>query len=254
MSVTEKLLKVYRIDQQINGLQGRLRAAERFLAEQDQHLRSLTERHTAISGQLKQVSTVAADAEGEMARLDERIDQLRERMNTAKTSKEYKAVLAEVTALKDQRSAHEQRALEMMEKAEAIRGETAQLGTAAQERQKVRGAAAGERDRRADEIREKLAELKTERADLAAAVNADALSTYEALVKRLEDEAMAPIEVQDRKRHEYTCGACMMSLPVETMSTLLGSGALTLCVSCGCILFLDETAKTQMLSSTSSKR
>ncbi|MEM7623622.1 MAG: hypothetical protein AAF235_10530, partial [Planctomycetota bacterium] len=60
------------------------------------------------------------------------------------------------------------------------------------------------------------------------------LGTYEALVERLEDEAMAPIEVQDRKRHEYTCGNCMMSLPVEAMSTLLGSGELTTCVSCGC--------------------
>lgn len=250
MSVTEKLLKVYRVDQQITGLQSRLRAAERFLAEQEQQLQTLTQRQTAIAGQLRQASAVAADAEGEIGRLDERINELRERMNTASTSREYKAMLAEVNTLKEQRAAHETRALGMMEKAEAMRGETTQLDDAAKERERVRGVALAERDERAGEIKGKLEELKAERRSLASEVPAGALSTYEALVKRLEDEAMAPIEVQDRKRHEYTCGACMMSLPVETMSTLLGSGDLTTCVSCGCILYLDESAKSLMLSAS----
>ena len=33
MSVTEKLLRVFRVDQQLNGLQSRLRVAEKFLED-----------------------------------------------------------------------------------------------------------------------------------------------------------------------------------------------------------------------------
>ena len=68
------------------------------------------------------------------------------------------------------------------------------------------------------------------------------------LVEVREEEAMAPIEIADRKRHEYHCGSCMMSLPVETMSALLSHGELTRCVSCGCILYLEESTRETMTS------
>ena len=51
---------------------------------------------------------------------------------------------------------------------------------------------------------------------------------------------MAPIEEQDRKRHEMTCGSCMMSVPVETLSALLSGSRLIRCVSCGCILYMEK--------------
>lgn len=250
MSVTEQLLKVYRVDQQINGLRSSLTAAERFLNEQESQLKALADQQGSISIQLKQMLVAAADAEGEMKRLDERIAHLRDRMNSAKTSKEHQAILAELNSLKEKRGEHETRALEMIEKSEAIRTKTSGIDASAAERERVRGLAATERSQREAEIRDRLAELEAQRRTLAAAVPQTALEIYVALVARLEDEAMAPIEVQDRKRHEYTCGSCMMSLPVETMSSLLGSGSLTTCVSCGCILFLDEAAKSLMLSAT----
>jgi len=84
--------------------------------------------------------------------------------------------------------------------------------------------------------------------------DAESLDAYERallfengrLVETLDDEAMAPIEIQDRKRHEFTCGACMMSLPVETMSSLMASGEITRCVSCGCVLYLEESNREAM--------
>ena len=49
-----------------------------------------------------------------------------------------------------------------------------------------------------------------------------------------DEDAMASIEVLDKRRHEISCTACMMTLPVETLNSLL-TGSLTNCPSCGCL-------------------
>lgn len=252
MTVTDLLLAVYRVDQRIEGLQTRLRGAERFLTEQSGALGALETRLQAARSQLRQLRAAAADAEGEANRLGAHIDALRERMNAAQTNKEYKAMLSEVSTFKEQKDAHEARALELMSQAEATSTEEASLAQQIDERRQVRNVAEGERTQRADEIKEKLAELRAERDRLAAEVPDTVLSTYAELLDRLGEDAMAPIEVQDRKRHEYTCGSCMMSLPMETMSALLGHGQITRCPSCGAILYLEE--KTRETMTASSKR
>src|SRR5688572_24457003 len=87
MSVTEKLLRVFRVDQQLRGLQGRLGGAERFLEEQTRQLRQVEAKRDAAAAQLRQLRATIADHEGEMARLDAKLAAIREQMNSAKTNK-----------------------------------------------------------------------------------------------------------------------------------------------------------------------
>ncbi len=123
---------------------------------------------------------------------------------------------------------------------------TAQLEELNKQREgkgKVRQVAADDRDKRAAEIKDRVAELQDERKKLAAEVPASAMAMYTELVRQRDEEAMAPLEEQDRRRHEYNCGSCMMAVPVETVSALLSHGSLTRCSSCGCILYIEtETA------------
>jgi predicted nucleic acid-binding Zn-ribbon protein len=244
MSVTEKLLRVFRVDQQLTGLQSRLRGAEKFLGEQTKQLTALDAKREAITAQLRQFQTIAADHEGEMARLDARVEQLREQMNNAKTNKEYKAFLTEVNTLKADRSTHETAALEVMTKADDLKKQLAELDNQRDERQKVTRVADEDRGKRAEEIRDKLKELVAEREKLVHEVPADVLKAYTDLVARLGEDAMAPLNELDRRRHEYTCGNCQMALPVESVNSLLkgtaGTHGVTRCVSCGCILYIEK--------------
>ncbi|USN98960.1 MAG: hypothetical protein H6810_12540 [Phycisphaeraceae bacterium] len=249
MTVTDKLLRVYRVDRKIEGLKSRLRAAERFLGQQNEHIESIGRRATAVDSQLRQLKAAQADAEGEAARLEEHIVELRERMNNAKTNKEYKAVLTEVNTFKEKKAQLETRAIELMEKVEACTSQKGTLSEQATERARVKEIAESERSQRADEIRDQLEALQAERTQLAGEVPASVLSTYQGLVDRLDEEAMAPIEIADKRRHEFHCGACMMLLPVEAMSALLSHGSLTQCPSCGCILYVEEKDRETMASS-----
>ena len=197
MSVTAKLLSVFRVDQQIQGLQSRLEGAERFLAEQTRQLAALGTEKDSIDTQLRQLRASEANAEGESKRIETHIDELREKMNNAATNKEYKALAEE------------------------------------------------QRQQRSDEIAEKLAELKAQREELVTDVPKDAMAIYAELLEMRGEDAMAPLEVADRKRHEYVCGSSMMSVPVEVAASLM-QGKLTLSPNDGCILYLTPEVQEEL--------
>ena len=244
MSVTEKVLRVFRADQQLGGLQGRLRAADTFLEEQTRLLAQIDAKRDAVTAQLRQAQASAANHEGEMARLDAKIETLREQMNNAKTNKEYKAFLTELSTFKADRSTSETAALEQMTKLDELKKQAAELEVQRAEREKVRKVASDERAKRAEEIKDRLSQLKAERAAMAKEVPADAMAVYTDLVHRLGDEAMGAVQELDRRRHEYSCGSCQMAVPVETVSSLIRGSTvnapLVRCVSCGCLLYIEK--------------
>lgn len=252
MDVTARLLRVYQVDRQLAALEGRLKAAERFLHDQDRTLSATQSRRESLHSQLRQVRASAANLEGEAEQIKGREAALREQMNAARTNKDYKALLTEVNTLKAQRERKEEEALALLSTADELNGQIAELDKQAGERTKVREVAASERSDRAAEIRDRVEQLRAERERAVAEVPADVLAVYIELREQVEEDAMAALEVADRKRHEYTCAACMMAIPMEQAISLL-SGKLTRCPSCMCILYMTkETA--ELITPASSKR
>lgn len=242
MNVTAKLLRVFQVDRQLSGLEGRLRKAERFLAEQTHQFGVLSEQIEAIEGQIRQLKASVGNLESEIGEFDAHIEQHRAQMSSAQTNKEYKALLTEVNTFKAERDRREEEALGLLAKIEELTSQAEELGKARAEREKMQKVAQGERAERSEEIAERVEELKTQRENLLGEVPADVLAIYDELVHQLDEDAMAELEVADRKRHEYTCGSCMMGIPMEAAISLLSS-KLTRCPSCGCILYLSaETA------------
>lgn len=254
MSITERLLRVFRVDQQLRGLQSRLDGAQRFLDEQTRQLQQIDSRKDAINIQLRQIQAAIGDHEGEMARIDARLEKQRDQMNTAKTTKEYKALLTEVNTLKADRGKLETQALEQMSKSDELKKQLEELETQRADRERMQKVASEDRAKRAEEIKDRLSELKAQREKFISDVPGDVLTLYTALLRQKGDEAMAPVEELDRRRHEYTCSACQMAVPMETVSTLI-SGAnagapVTRCVSCGSILYLDKESAERLQPKT----
>ncbi len=245
MSVTAKLLSVFRVDQQIQGLQSRLEGAERFLAEQTRQLAVLGTEKDSIDTQLRQLRASEANAEGESKRIEVHIDELREKMNNAATNKEYKAFLSEVNNLKEIRSTHDDQAIGFLEQIEALASKLEVVASSVAEKEKIRGVAEEQRQERSDEIADKLAELNAQRETLVTEVPKDAMAIYSELLTMRGEDAMAPLEIEDRKRHEYICGSSMMSVPVEVAASLM-QGKLTISPNDGCILYLTPEAEDEL--------
>lgn len=239
MSVTRQLLAVFRVDKEISGLQSRLTAAERFLTEQTKKLAEIGAQAESLNAQIRQLKASSSNAEGESERLKGHIDDLREKMNNATSNKEYKALLSEVNNLKEQRSVFDEQGIEQLEKIDELGKQLSELEAARAEREKMRGLAENERQQRADEIADRLAQLRSRRIELVADVPGDALRIYQELLDSRGEDAMAPLEIVDRKRHEFVCGSSMMSVPVEVAASLI-QGKLTISPNDGCILYLTE--------------
>lgn len=239
MTVTAKLVKLFRVDQQLRGLRTRLDAAERFLKTQSDMLAEIEARHASLGTQVRTAKASIGGDESEAKAIDDKMAHLREQMNSARTNKEYSAFLTELNNLKTIKDGIEKRELEQMEKLQALEAQLAEAVTQRDERTKVVEKAKSDRDARETEIRGRLNELAAERSTLAADVPKDALKTFEDLIRARGDDAMAAVEVLDRRAHEYTCGACQMTLPVETLNHIV-RGTLVKCSSCQCILFSAE--------------
>lgn len=239
MTVTAKLLRLFRVDQQLRGLRTRLDAADRFLATQSALLAELDTRLDALTVQVRSAKAAIGNDESETATIDARMATLREQMNSARTNKEYAAFLSELNALKAQKDGIEKRELEQMERLQGLEKQHAELTAQQAERVKVVEQARAERGQRESEIRGRLDELAAQRAAAAADVPADALKVFEDLVRARGDDAMAQVEVLDRCAHEYTCGACQMTLPVETLNHIV-KGTFVRCATCQCILYSAE--------------
>ena len=240
MTVTPKLLELFRADKQVRGLRSRFDAAEKFHATQQAQLDQLSKRAATMAAEAKALRAAWKTDEGEAKRIDARVEHLREQMNSASTAKEYAAFQAELTTLKEQKSLAEDKVLEAMTRAEAIEQELQQITAQQEERKKIVAGARSERDGRAAEIKDRLDELTAQRKALAAQVPADVLRQFEELVRIRGDEAMAPVEVVDRRSYEYSCASCMMTLPMETVNSIV-RGHLTRCVNCQCLLYTEDT-------------
>ncbi len=239
MSVTKQLLDLFRVDKQLRGLRSRLDGAERFLTQQSTLLAEMDKQKSTLESQVKHLRAVIANEEGEAARIEARTTSLREQMNSAKTAKEYNAFLTELNTLKEQKAAVDEKVLESMTKVEENEKKLADILGHHSERSKIAGTAKTDRDAKSSEIKDRLAELTTERHTLTAGIPPRELKMLEDLIKTRGDDAMVPVEVLDRRSHEGSCSACMMAIPVEAVSALM-SGKLMSCPSCRCILYVEE--------------
>lgn len=239
MSVTKQLLELFRVDKQLRGLKSRLEAAERFHNQQATQLADIEKQKTTLESQLKQLKGSIANEDGEAARLDVRIATIREQMNSAKTAKEYNAFLTELNNYKVEKEAAEEREIESMQKAEEIEKQLVTLKEQFAERGKIVASAKVDRDQKAADIKDRVTELTAQREKLGESIPVRERKAFEELVKLRGDEAMAHVDILDRRNHEYSCSACMMAVTVETANALI-TGKLVNCPSCRCILFIED--------------
>ena len=85
-------------------------------------------------------------------------------------------------------------------------------------------------DERAANIKERITEVKAERATLVAPIDPDSLGLYDRLSKNKAGSAIVVAE-------NGVCGGCHMKLVISTLASLKGDKNITHCEQCGRILY-----------------
>ncbi|MCA9293828.1 MAG: hypothetical protein KDA20_08440 [Phycisphaerales bacterium] len=254
MGVTSKLLALYQVDQQLHGLKSRLRSAESYLKAQEFKLEKLEEQLKLMAVQLRQLEAAAKNDEVTANGIDERIAMLRERMNSAATSKQHQALLVEINTLKNDKGEAEERGLESLTKLDEVKGEVATLEARREELRKVRTVAEKDRDARQAEIGDRLRELEGERVEKAKDVPGDALTLYETRLTLGIEEVMSAVELSDKRRMEFTCALSNQLLPIELVNKLLRRDGIVTCPISHAILYLPDDLRDALDAESEKKR
>jgi predicted nucleic acid-binding Zn-ribbon protein len=244
MALIDNLLTLYKVDRQVRSLRNRVESAEIYLKVQEKQVDSIEVEKTENETQRKQRKANIANIETEVGSIDARIEHLREELNKAVNDKQYSALLAEMNTIKEHRKAFEDEELIEMGAIEELDKIASDIEERKAEREKVLLVAEKELETRKSEISDQLAELEKERDGAASIIPESILDEFVSLADDYEGEALAAIEIIDLKRREYSCTSCSLRLPLDAITSLLGSREeIIKCVSCDRILYLEAESR-----------
>lgn len=241
MPLHENLYQLFLLDQQVRGLSTRLDSARNRHKSQQTKLDQLSQQHRELAEQVKQVTAKTTALEKEATDIESRISTIRNRMNTATSNKEYAALLLEVNTIKIEKDKKEEEAIAQMENRERLSAQLTELEAKVADQRKMVGQAEKEVVDRTSEVGEKLAEVTAQRDAATKELPADALAAFNKAASYHDGEALAVVVEESRKHHEYSCGGCYMSIPVERLNALMTRhNVVTTCPNCGRILYVAE--------------
>ena len=79
-----------------------------------------------------------------------------------------------------------------------------------------------------------------------------AVAIFRRVAETYNGQVMAEIQQVNPKRSEYNCGGCFMSVPMETINTLMTKDEILRCPNCQRILYLANRSETH--KTTTSKK
>ena len=249
------LVRLFKADQELRQAQDKYDHAARSVRLQERRTNELSTRLQATQQTLKENQAKAAQLDLEIKSRDQRIDKLRNQQQQAKNAKEYQAFLVEINTEKTDRNKIEDETLKVLEQVERIQGEAKTLGAQLEEeRAKLKGI----QDQIGDQLAALQADidrLRPEREEAYRVLPPKGQQAFERLSERHEGEAMAPMVKPDRRREEYICGGCNMSLVVDVYNRLHSRDELVPCASCGRLLYIpDDLPPDQAINKTKEKK
>ncbi len=243
MSLHEALHELFIIDQQFQGLEGRLSGAKAHVRGQQAKIDALQAQIDETTDKMKHTQAHEANLENEANAVEERVTHLREQMNSAKTNKEYSAFLVEVNTLKADKSKLEEEAIKQFDIIDGLKNELEELEEKLAEQNRIKEIADKELAQREAEVADQLAQVTEKRARAAEQVPVDALAIFEKLIETADGEPMAKVVQEDPRRMEYICDGCYIQIPPELVNRLFTTDTLIRCSTCTRILYLDSEMK-----------
>ena len=148
-------------------------------------------------------------------------------------NEEYKALAHEIDTCKAEITKIEDHEIELMEQAERAQKELARLTKEAEGAKKLTDDQVTQLGTREANLKKELAELQSNREEVAAAVDAGVRARYERLAKSKGEHVLVGV-------NHGVCGGCHMKLPPQTLVACQSDQDVVTCNSCGRILYFTR--------------
>ena len=230
MSIARELFELQEVDLDIESSELAIRQMTARLGESQAVLRAGSEL-ASEKEHLAELAHQQHSLEWEIGDIGAKLARIEEELYSGRTTnpKELANLQQEASGMKTRRSGLEDRALEVMEEAEAAAARAAGIASRLEKLEAEWQAEQGQLKSGIEERKKQLAGLKEKRTSLSAGIEQQAIEFYTELRKR-KGTAVARVE-------QGICLGCRISLSSAEMQRVR-SGALIECTSCGRILFL----------------
>lgn len=241
--IMEGLLRLQQIEGQLHQLQVQQNTRQRAVDNCRNNIEQIQAKIDQVKTQTQQLQMESDRLTVELKGSEQNVEKLRGQLNTAKTNKEYSALLTQINTICADSSAVEEKVLGLMGQMEQTDEEEKALQDQISEQEKQATSRVERLDTYLQQVNPQIMELRQKRTDITDALDPAALSMFERINAKHSGEAMALVRQESPKREEYVCDGCYMSLTIETVNALMTRDMVQTCGSCGRLLYLAEDAK-----------
>ena len=241
--VLSSLVNLQVIERNLRQEKQKLKKIQNSVAYQKQHIEQSKAALLAKHEEIKLTRLHYSRLELELKTREEEIAKFRLALNTAKTNKDYSAVLTQINTRKADKSKLEDQILALMNQIDGDQTACRDIEkTIETESQKVSQVQA-EAEKKKTVIDQEIARLTEKRQELAQEVPGKELAFFERLAQRYDGEVLAEISQMNGRKGDHSCGGCYMTIPLEMVNALMTRDEVIYFPSCGRILVLDMQPK-----------
>jgi predicted nucleic acid-binding Zn-ribbon protein len=239
-TILNALVKLQSVENNLRAAKAKLARCRRTVILKENQLRTLQNSLEAKKEEIQLTRIQADRLELELKSTDETLVRYRSALNTAKSNKEYAAILSELNMTKADSSKVESQELELMKIIEADQQQCEQIQKQIEQEKTELNEIRKQTEELAKKYEAEITQIEQQWQHATAKVSPQVLEVFKRVADTYDGEALAEIEIHDNRSGIYTCGGCFMSLTTETANTLLSRDEVIRCPNCTRILYFKE--------------
>ncbi len=236
--VLNGLIQLQSVENRLRAGKAKLTRCRRNVIIQENQIRSLQNALEAKKEEVQLTKVQSDRLELELKSRDETIAKLRASLNSAKTNKEYSALLTQLNTTKADNSKIETQILELLKDIEADEAECKDIQKQIDEQKQQLEQDRTKAGTLADKYQAEIDEIQVEWNQVAQIIPEKPLEVFKRVTETYDGQAVAVVDQQDDKKGAYSCGGCFMGITAESVNLLMTKDDIIRCPNCTRILVL----------------
>lgn len=229
----EQLLKVQKVDSEMNYLRRAMHLRPQELQDDEKKVTGSRAALRSVETQLKQLRMDADGGELKIKSCDAEIEKLNVNLNSAKTNQEYAVLREQIQRKEEERGKVEEEVLERLGEIDQLDQRRGQLKRESEEHEKIYARRKNEVAEIVQGLQAQIDRLSGEREQLVVDVDPQHLSLYERVLARHGDFAIGSVR-------DSICQGCFMTVTAQEVNLLMLGKELIQCKSCSRLLYLED--------------
>lgn len=239
--VLNGLSRLQSVENRLRAAKARLTRCRRNVVIQENLVRNLQNALEAKKEEIQLTQIQYDRLELELKSRDEDIAKLRASLNTAKTNKEYAAVLTQLNTTKADNSKNESQVLDLLKDIEADEAECKEIQDQIEEQKQLLDKTRAESSALAGKYEAEIQEIQKEWDEAAKDIPAEQLEIFRRVAETYDGQAVTEIVKPDDKKGAYSCGGCFMGITAESVNMLMSKDEIIRCPNCTRILVIPDS-------------